>query len=219
MKDITKHNQSELIYFVETTNKQLNELRQKYNWSEYNEYDNLQTKYSSLFFDPFSRIAHKKNEDEDTMFKNLTKHQKVIYALNAFEGQVCNGGIYQFFWNTFDFSIAVRQSIEEIGLIDLLNKYDKVKAKFEDNAQILNKLKRNDVINGIKYAVIQFFRGLIGQKTQLRRSGFEDFVEGAEIMKDTEWFDNYFYDIVKQLHIAEVEYIERNINKIVLLKD
>jgi hypothetical protein len=127
MLNIKEGNQSSLIHFVETSKEEIENLKSKYSWDSYNPYDNLQTELSSILFDSLAGVAHFKGIDEETLFNQLTKPQKVIYALNAFEGQVDNGGIFQFFWNIPHFSLAVEQSLEEINYGELLDNFRKVK--------------------------------------------------------------------------------------------
>ncbi len=219
MLDISKNNQTKLIYYVEINRQKIDALKTQFNWDEYKSYPNLQTELSDLLFDPLTPLAFKQKVDEITLFNDLTKPQKVIYALNAFEGQVNNGGIYQFFWNIPEFSLAVEQALEEIKFEELLNNYRKVREEFNKKEAELEALKWKNGLNSIKYSIKQFFLSLIGKEEKgLRRTGFEHFVEGYTEMKETDWFNDFFYEIGKELHIKESNYILNNLEKIALLK-
>lgn len=219
MLDITADNQSTLIHFVEINNQDLDTLKSKYDRETFSSYDNLRTELISILLDPLMGRAYRNGIDETTLFKQLTKQQKVIYALNAFEGQVNNGGIFQFFWNIPDFSFAVEQSIEAINFKDLLDNFIKVKKEFDEKASKINQLMQKDLFNSLKYRVKQFFLKLIGKNNiGLRRTGFEHFIEGNSEMKNTEWFNDYFYQKEKEFHFKLASYILDNINAIALVK-
>jgi Domain of unknown function (DUF4375) len=219
MLDITKNNQTELIYYAEIKREEIDKLKAQFDWHDYTSYPNLQSELSEMLFDPLTTRAYKEKINEETLFNALTKPQKVIYALNAFEGQVNNGGIYQFFWNIPEFSLAVEQALEAIQFDKLLENYRKVKEEFNKKEAKLEALKHKSALSSMKYSLKQFFLSIIGKEEKgLRRTGFESFVEGCDEMKETDWFNDYFYDIGKELHIAESNYILKNLDKIALLK-
>jgi Domain of unknown function (DUF4375) len=58
-------------------------------------------------------------------FADLTKGQRFLIVLNAFDGQIANGGLTQFFWNIPQYVFHVRDAIELFGPRSLLEEYDK----------------------------------------------------------------------------------------------
>jgi hypothetical protein len=63
---------------------------------------------------------------EDIRFiKQLTRGQQLLILLGIFDGQVCNGGIVQFFWNYPEYIFDVRDAVDFIGDERLLAEYDK----------------------------------------------------------------------------------------------
>lgn len=57
--------------------------------------------------------------------KGLTAGQQTFVTLGAFDNNVCNGGITQFFWNKPEAIFTVRDLIEELGETVLLSHYER----------------------------------------------------------------------------------------------
>lgn len=55
----------------------------------------------------------------------VTPGQRLFLLLGVFDGQVCNGGITQFFWNCQGTIFPVRDALEELGESDVLKRYEK----------------------------------------------------------------------------------------------
>lgn len=55
----------------------------------------------------------------------LTQGQRILYVLSAFDGQVNNGGITQFFWNCPDLIFEVSEALQLLGETELAQAYDK----------------------------------------------------------------------------------------------
>jgi hypothetical protein len=54
-----------------------------------------------------------------------TKGQQILYALIAFDGQIKNGGIEQFFWNGTDIIPDVSEALRALDLPELQKHYDR----------------------------------------------------------------------------------------------
>jgi hypothetical protein len=55
----------------------------------------------------------------------LTRGQQLLILLGAFDSQVSNGGITQFFWNCPRSLFAVRDALADLGSHDLLSNYER----------------------------------------------------------------------------------------------
>jgi hypothetical protein len=62
---------------------------------------------------------------EPERFHELTAGQRMLIQLSAFDNQVKNGGITQFFWNCGDSIFDVADWIEQLGLTELQANYDR----------------------------------------------------------------------------------------------
>jgi hypothetical protein len=55
----------------------------------------------------------------------VTPGMRLFLVLGVFDGQVCNGGITQFFWNCRATIFAVQNALNELGEMELLAYYDR----------------------------------------------------------------------------------------------
>jgi hypothetical protein len=70
------------------------------------------------------RIANRFLEDNAEL-KKLTRGQRLLIQLGAFDSQVKNGGITQYFWNCPDSIFDVADAIEYLGVTELLANYER----------------------------------------------------------------------------------------------
>jgi hypothetical protein len=59
------------------------------------------------------------------LIRQLTPGQQLLILLGVFDGQVCNGGITQFFWNYPEYLFDVRDTIERLGDLAVLSNYER----------------------------------------------------------------------------------------------
>src|SRR4051812_28747348 len=55
-----------------------------------------------------ARQAYPRGYEDPALIPQLTKGQQLLILLGVFDGQVCNGGITQFFWNYPEYLFEVR---------------------------------------------------------------------------------------------------------------
>jgi hypothetical protein len=79
--------------------------------------------YESLI-DRNKRIDHRFFEERAELQK-LTRGQRLLIQLGAFDSQVKNGGITQFFWNCPESIFDVADAIEYLGVTELLANYER----------------------------------------------------------------------------------------------
>lgn len=63
--------------------------------------------------------------EDISLIRQLTSGQQLLILLGVFDGQVCNGGITQFFWNYPEYIIDVRDAIERLGDTAILSNYER----------------------------------------------------------------------------------------------
>lgn len=108
------------------------------------------------------------------VIRQLTPGQQLLILLGVFDGQICNGGITQFFWNYSEYVFDVRDAIEHLGDTGVLRNYERA------------------------------LEGLVGNKDrwlQLREEcyraeggpNWESFRESYDLL-DLGWFDDAYFD-------------------------
>ena len=80
--------------------------------------------YYDALIDGNKRIGHEFFEQPERL-KELTAGQRMLIELGAFDSQVSNGGITQFFWNCPESIFDVREWIEQLGVQQLQANYDR----------------------------------------------------------------------------------------------
>jgi hypothetical protein len=108
------------------------------------------------------------------LIPQLTKGQQLLILLGAFDGQVKNGGITQFFWNYPEYMFEVYDAIEYLGPKELLQNYDKALSS----------------VVGNKDRWLELRQECYQQEGNPR---WESFVKTYELL-DLEWFDNAYFD-------------------------
>jgi hypothetical protein len=63
--------------------------------------------------------------EDVNLIKRLTRGQQLLVLLGVFDGQVCNGGVTQFFWNYPEYVFEVRDALDHLGDSELLKNYDR----------------------------------------------------------------------------------------------
>jgi hypothetical protein len=63
--------------------------------------------------------------EDINLIRQLNPGQQLLILLGVFDGQVCNGGITQFFWNYPEYLFDVRDAIERLGDAAVLTNYER----------------------------------------------------------------------------------------------
>lgn len=71
--------------------------------------------------EPLMRVWNNLNpyDGYEPLFALLTPGQRHLVVLNAFDSEVNNGGVYQFFLNRFDLAAAVKSTMQILGIAQL----------------------------------------------------------------------------------------------------
>ncbi len=69
------------------------------------------------------------------LIRQLTPGQQLLILLGILDGQVCNGGITQFFWNYPEYLFDVRDAIERLGDTAILNNYERALESLAGNKE------------------------------------------------------------------------------------
>jgi len=194
-------NQNELIISAEVTKKWLDSIKTKYDWNNFDEYDNRTWEYMSELFD---RAVYKYVEEKpDVLWNKLNREQKVFWAFLAFNGDTDNGGVYQFIFNRPEFIIAIAEMWEELGMEEIGSDYEKVLKELSGKTGKLNEL--NEIFN---------------DESQSWNKRWNSFADGYKELKSTKEIEDYYYDkeFKKKLFKKVADYIELNINKFTKLE-
>lgn len=196
---INDGNQIELIYAPNYNSEWFEELKKKYSWDSFDEYDNIFCEYMYMLFDTLPEIAGKTESDHE-FFNNLTRQQKFFYSLLTFTGDTDNGGVTQFFFNRPEFSFAVLETLEELKMTKLKTDYEKCLNEFIGTSN--SYAKRKEIFN----------------KTNLKwEKRWKAFTDGYSEIKSADILEDYFYskEFKKELYKTFVEYADKNIDKFV----
>ncbi|MFT2009622.1 hypothetical protein ACMA1I_13160 [Pontibacter sp. 13R65] len=93
MYSLNEGNQTDLIYYAEVNQEWLNTLDHKYNWDNFNQFDNKLWEYMYKLFDDVVEKADAKTNEE--LWNNLNRCQKLFWSFLAFGGDTDNGGVFQ----------------------------------------------------------------------------------------------------------------------------
>jgi hypothetical protein len=200
--DINEGNQHELNYFVTIKKKQLDDIVDSYKWDEYDEYENRATEYMELLFDNLTE-KHQGKVRSHKFWKELTRGQKIFWSYLAFEGEVDNGGLFQFLHNKPEHLHSARQVMVELNQTKLLKDYD----IFLDEIQRKNrKLSWNSWLSNNPFA-----------STKNRIQSFSD---GYKILESPKLISSYFYsdEFKKQWDKSMCDYIESNYGQFAVIE-
>lgn len=100
------------------------EIQLNYQWSDFDEYDNRVWEYSYALLEPALKQAKAKRLT--TLWRKLNRPQKTFFTFLEFVGQVDNGGVWQFLYNSPELSFAALEAMEEIGARQLACDYHRV---------------------------------------------------------------------------------------------
>ena len=189
-------NQTELIISAETTKEWIDSTKSKYNWNDFDEYDNLLWEYMYELFD--KPIEKQTDVDYWTLWNKLTREQKVFWAFLAFSGDTDNGGVNQFIFNKPEFLIAVSEMWNELGLEKIASDYESFLKELSGKSGDLTELK--DTFNN---------------QSDIWKNEVLPFANEKRKLKSSDKIEDYFYDkeFRKKTYKKVAEYIENNIDK------
>ena len=200
MYSLNDGNQSNLLISVNINSEWLKSLKEKYDWNNFDEYDNRMWEYMYKLFDE----AMEKSEirDYNKLWNNLNRQQKIFWAFLSFNGDTDNGGVYQFVFNKPEFLVAVNETFKELGLKKLEVDYYNVIKELTGKKSKIDELK--SVFNN--------------QSTSWNKR-WNSFAEGYKELKSTEVIEKYYYDreFKKTLYKTVSDYIEQNIDKFAVI--
>lgn len=189
-------NQSELLISMEIPQTWLDSTKTKYDWNEFDEYDNRMWEYMYKFFDETIEKSGIKSYEE--LWSKLTRQQKVFWAFLSFNGDTDNGGVYQFIFNRPEFIIATAEAWEELEIDKLKTDYNAVLTELTGKSAKIGEL--NSVFN---------------DESKSWNKRWDSFADGYRELKSTEKIEDYYYDeeFKKLVHKKVADYIELNIEK------
>ena len=200
MYSLNDGNQSNLLISVNINSEWLKSLKEKYDWNNFDEYDNRMWEYMYKLFDE----AMEKSEirDYNKLWNNLNRQQKIFWAFLSFNGDTDNGGVYQFVFNKPEFLVAVNETFKELGLKKLEVDYYNVIKELTGKKSKIDELK--SVFNN--------------QSTSWNKR-WNSFAEGYKELKSAEVIEKYYYDkeFKKTLYKTVSDYIEQNIDKFAVI--
>lgn len=199
---INDGNQVELIVSMEITQEWLDSIKSKYDWNEFNEYDNRMWEYMYKFFDETVKKSGVKDYAE--LWKKLNREQKIFWAFLAFNGDTDNGGVYQFIFNRSEFLIAVAETWDELEVSELKTDYENVLYELSGKSAKISELKT-----------------VFNDESKDWNQRWKSFSDGYKELKSTAKIEDYYYkkEFKKQLYKKVVDLIENNIDKFARIKE
>ncbi len=169
-----------------------------YSWDSYKEFDNRLIEYQYALFDEMVENINLEMTDEE-LWSDLSRGQKMFYSYLVFEGEVDNGGIFQFFWNRAEHRKSILEVLEVLKLNEIKEVYVEALNKFESCEGEINRLKDRT-------------------RTSKDPSKLHLFYEKGRLLVTGEIaFDKYFLKdgIKKTFNKAMSDYIETNLGQFI----
>lgn len=187
-------NQNSLVCAAEIKKGWLEDLRSNYNWSHFDEYDNMFTEFTDFLFDDV--IEGCGIEDQDDLWNAMNRHQKIFWAFLVFTGDVDTGGMHQFLFKRPQFIFAVYEMFDELKLEKLKEDYKLVLDELMGEQTQLAELR------------IAFEQG-----SQTFETRWNDFAAGYEEFRTSALIESYYYRSYFKRDIYRVmsDYIIANI--------
>jgi hypothetical protein len=192
---INQGNQDNLICAPNTNQSWFEETAAKYSWDIFNFYDNLFYAYMDNLYMSMFNLPQNLNRSESEIFSDCTHGQKLFWTILIFDGDLLNGGIFQFFWNRAEFVFAMVEVFDEL-------KMEKIKADY---------LKCLDEITGLKDVYLNRTKVKLDffDNQNRRDRSIKSYSEQASNFKYRDLLD-YYYDeeFEKQFRKSVVDYID-----------
>ncbi|MCH2032338.1 MAG: DMP19 family protein [Tenacibaculum sp.] len=189
-------NQNENLISINISPSWLSSLKEKYDWNDFNEYDNILWEYMYKLFD--ESIEKSGIKDQNELWNKLNRQQKVFWAFLSFSGDTDNGGVYQFIFNRPQFIFAAKETWNELGLKKLEKDYTNVIIELSGKKRKINESK-SDFLN----------------ESKSWNKRWNSFAQGYKELKTPEIIEAYYYDkeYKRTLYKTVVDYIDSNIDK------
>ena len=179
----------------------ISEIEKKWTTKEWEIYDNEHYDISNeICNDVYSKNKYwEKNQTHADFLNELTKEQRIYFTLVNFEGQVNNGGVYQFLFNNPELSIIALQGMQEVGIEKLSQDYEKVLKEYFG-----------------KFNTIQELYSRFQNENNDWNKRWNSFAEGYKELESTEIIEDYFYkeNFVKIYQEKLTEYVKANPTKL-----
>ncbi len=172
----------------------LKETELKYAEKEWESYPNEHSEQSEKLCDDV--YDHWKGDiSHSEFFNKLTAEQRMYFALNSFEAQTNNGGVYQFLFNHPELAIITLEAMKEAKMGNLTDDYENVLHEFFGKFDTIQELYK------------QFQDG--SKKWDKR---WASFVEGYKELPSTKKIEEYFYnnDYQKEYQSKMVQFVKNN---------
>lgn len=195
-------NQKDLIVSGEITQKWLDSIKTKYEWENFDEYDNRTWEYMSELFD---KVVYKYVEEElSVLWNKLNREQKIFWTFLAFNGDTDNGGVYQFIFNRPEFIFAVAETFDELEMSELKTDYEDVLKELSGKSAKISELKT-----------------IFNDESKDWNKRWKSFSDGYKELKSTEIIEEYYYntEFKKKLYKKVADLIENNIDKFATIKE
>lgn len=131
-------------------------IEEKYTKQSYDKYNNVHYELSKILCNEVydrSELFKQGKISHTELLNEMTKEQRIYQTLVNFEGQVNNGGVYQFLFNYPELSIIALEAFKIMGAAKLAKDYEQVLheyfgkfdtvqdlyTKFQDNSKDWNK--------------------------------------------------------------------------------
>jgi hypothetical protein len=198
--DINEGNQSDLIHSVTVSREQLNAIARSRKTDGNDAAEDAINEYTELLFDSMTK-NHSGSAHSHEFWLALTRGQKVFWSYLIFEGDVDNGGLFQFMNNYPEQLHAVRQVMVELKQEQLLNDYDVFLKEVADKQA---QLRRNN--------------RLVNAPFSSQEKRLQAFSDGYKILQTPALINAYFYTeaFKSQWHKAMCDYIEEHIDQFAL---
>ena len=193
---INDGNQTELVHGPNVESDWLDRVRQKHPWSSFKEYDNRVYEYMEYLLDP--AVDESETEQTRKMWSGFTRTQKVFYVLITFDGQVKNGGVYQFLFNYPELVLAALEAFVEIGDKTLEGDYGETLSEFVGKSAKIEELKK-----------------IFSDQTRDWDKRWESYAKGHNEFTTMEKIEDYFYtdEFIKSHFMLIADYVETNIHQ------
>ena len=123
-------NQNELLISIEISKEWLDSIQTKYDWNDFDEYDNRMWEYMYKLFDETVEKSGVNNDEE--LWLKLNRPQKLFWAFLAFNGDTDNGGVDQFVSNRYKFIYAVSETWKELKIEEVDADYSVILGELEN---------------------------------------------------------------------------------------
>lgn len=182
----------------------IEELEKKYANQPYNKYDDLHyalsIKLCNEAYDS-AELYRQGKMSHTTLLNEMTREQRIYQTLLNFEGQVNNGGVYQFLFNYPELSIIALDAFQIIGADTLAKDYEKVLHEYFG-----------------KFNTVQDLYTRFQDNAKEWDKRWNAFSEGYKELPTAAIIERYFYkeDFIKDYHAKMVAFVKQNRSQLMI---